>query len=309
MNDVNDNISPPAPLGNHDRVVRGIVFAALAFFLLAVMNAMAKLLSDTHHVVEIAFYRNLFAIIPFLLYILATKQLHLFKTRKPKAMAFRSVFGVVSLVTTFAAFKALPMAEVTVILFTASLMIPALSFFILKEPVGIYRWGAIVVGMCGVVIMAGMNGFSGGVASLLGIGFALAGAVMHAGLGIVLRYMKTESPVTITFYFVLTGMILMGFLMPFFASIPTLEEWGMFVAIGMTGAAAQMCLASAYRNAPASAVSPFNYTGLIWASGFDIFLWNMVPGWPVFLGGFVVIASSLFIAYREKVNERKARGQ
>lgn len=301
MSDMNADSPPAQPALHKDQIIKGIIFAAFAFFLLAVMNAMAKLLSETHHVIEIAFYRNLFAVIPFLLYITATRQFHLFKTKKPRALAFRSVLGIISLVTTFAAFQALPMAEVTVLLFTASLMIPALSFFVLKEHVGIYRWGAILVGMGGVFIMAGPSGVS----SWAGVGFALAAATMHAFLGLVLRYMKTESPVTVTFYFVFAGMILTGFLMPLYASIPTPYEWMMFIAIGISGALAQICLALAYKNAPASAVSPFNYTGLIWASGFDIFLWQLIPGWPVFLGGFVVIASALFIAYREKINARR----
>ncbi len=288
-------------LPHKDQVVKGIAYAIAAFFLLTIMNGMAKFLSDTHHVVEIAFYRNLFAIIPFLIYIGATRKFYFLKTKKPKAILLRSFLGAISLVTTFTAFKALPMAEVTVLLFTTALIMPVLSFFILKERIGLYRWSAIIVGLGGVFIMAGPSGIS----SWVGVALALSAATMHACLGIILRYMKAESPVTVTFYFLLLSMILTGIFMPFYASVPTMQDWLLFIAIGISGALAQICLASAYKNAPASAIPPFSYTSLIWASGLDILLWNIVPGWPVFLGGFIIIASSLFLAHREKINERK----
>jgi len=298
------DFTPPASNQQHsDQVFKGVLFAATAFFLLAVMNAIAKVLSEEHHVIEIAFYRNLFSFIPFLLFILGTKRLHLFKTQRPKMIAFRSVFGLICLCTTFAAFQALPMAEVTVLLFTSSLLMPALSYFILKERVGRYRWAAIAIGLCGVIIMAGPSGMM----NMTGVVLALLAATMHATLGMILRSLKTESPLTVTFYFVTTGMVLSGLFMPFIATPPDTEEIPLLLGLGFTGALAQLCLASAFKNAPAAAVSPFNYTGLIWATGFDILIWQAVPGWPVFLGGFIVIGSSLFIAYRERLNEQRLK--
>jgi hypothetical protein len=62
--------SPASTPLHRDNIMRGIGFAALAFFLLAVMNMLAKILSADHHVIEIAFYRNLVSVIPFLAYIL-----------------------------------------------------------------------------------------------------------------------------------------------------------------------------------------------------------------------------------------------
>lgn len=292
-----------APSVQHrDYIIKGIAFAACAFFLLAAMNAMAKMLSDSYHIVEIAFFRNVFASIPFLIYILATRQFTLLKTQKPKALTFRCTLGAISLMTTFIAFQLLPMAEATVLLFASSLMIPVLSYFILKESVGPYRWGAILVGFAGILVMAGIGGFS----SWIGVIIGLAAATMHAILQITLRYLKTESPITVTFYFVFIGSFVTAAFLPFFATWNyTLAVWGMFIAIGLTGALAQFCLSHAFKNAPASVVTSFNYTGLIWATGFDLLIWNFVPGWPVFAGGSIVIASALFITYREHKRQKQ----
>ncbi len=279
-----------------DIPLKGIAYAATAYGLLAVMNMLAKVLAENHHIVEIAFYRNLVSVIPFLAFILITRQHHLFKTAKPKALAARSVIGTLSLVTTFTAFTMLPMAETTVLLFTTTLIVPALAYFILKEQVGIHRWSAILIGFIGVLCIVGLNGFTG---TWLGIGIALAAAMMHASLGLLLRFMKTESPITVTFYFVLTGMFITGIFMPFIASAPTSFELLLLVITGIAGGLAQFCLAGALKNAPIAVTAPLNYTGLVWASGFDIFIFQIIPGWPVYAGAAIVIAANLYVIYRE----------
>jgi drug/metabolite transporter (DMT)-like permease len=206
------------------------------------------------------------------------------------------MIGTIALVTTFIAFALLPMAETTVLLFTATLIVPALAFFILGEKVGLHRWSAIVVGFLGVLAIVGLNGFTG---SWLGIGFAIAASLMHASLGLLLRFMKTESPITVTFYFVLTGMVLTGMAMPFIATVPSAFNLFLLVCTGIAGGLAQFCLTAAIKYAPIAVTAPLSYTGLIWATGFDIIIWSVVPGWPVYAGAFVVIAANLYVIYRE----------
>ena len=57
-----------------DNIIKGMISGLLAFFMLAVMNVFAKLLSEQYHVIEIAFFRNLIATIPFLFLIFAMKK-------------------------------------------------------------------------------------------------------------------------------------------------------------------------------------------------------------------------------------------
>ncbi len=242
-----------------------------------------------------------------LAYLLVQRRPELFKTKKPKGVAFRAIIGSVSLITTYAAFAHLPMADTTVLLFTSSLVTPILVHIFLKEHVGIYRITAIAVGLCGVILMAGPTGMT----SPIGVGLALAAAIMHAMMYTTLRYLKTEDSLTVTFYFILAGAVVPGiFFMPFIAApIQNLFELGLFLMLGISGGMAQLCLANAHRHAPASLVAPLNYTGLIWATMFDIAIWAKIPGWPVFIGGAIIIASSLFIIYRENLNARKNRSK
>ncbi len=283
------------PRPHQDQIILGVIHGLLAFFLLALMSVCAKLLSENHHVIEIAFYRNVIAFIPLMIYIAATRKTHLLKTTKPVAMFFRVLVGTAGLIITFAAFKHLPLSDATVIFFTATLLAPALSFFILKEHVGLYRWAAIIIGFFGVILMAAPSGE----AKALGIAIAFAAAFMHALIHLFLRHLKTESPLTVTFYFFLGGFLIPAIFMPFIARAPEPDEWLLFLGVGVFGGVAQYYLTSSFSKGPIAIIAPLNYTGLIWATGFDILIWSYIPGWPVFLGGTIIIGSNLFIIYRE----------
>lgn len=287
-------------LPHQDRIIKGMMFGIAAFFVLALMNMFGKLLSTHHHVIEIAFYRNIVAVGPLLIYFILTKKTAQLRMTKKKAMFFRALNGTIGLVTTFAAYSKLPMADATVLLFTASLMVPALSYFFLKEYVGPYRWTAVGVGLLGIIIMADPSGDM----NMLGVGLALLAALFHASAGIMMRYLKTEPPLAVTFYFILCGAILCGLAMPFIASPLIGNDIWLILGIGATGSLAQLLLTSAYKYAPPAAIAPFNYLGLIWATGIDILIWHYVPEMSVFVGAGIVIACNLFIIYREHKNAR-----
>ena len=155
-----------------------------AFFMFTVMNLFAKLLSVNHSVIEIAFYRNLIASVPFLVAVFAFGRRDILVVgSKPVLVGTRAAIGALSLVTTFAAFSLMPMADTTVLLFTSTLFVPVLGVFFLRESVGPYRWAAVVIGFVGVVIMAHPSGQ----VYALGIAVALCAALLHAVLQIIWR--------------------------------------------------------------------------------------------------------------------------
>jgi len=254
-----------------------------AYFMLAVMNVFAKLLSENHHVIEIAFYRNLIAVMPFLFMIFVLNKRDIIKINsRKKSIIARAVIGTMTLCLTFGAFAAMPMAETTAFLFTASLIIPILGFFFLGEKVGIYRWGAVLIGFIGVLIMLSFNG----AITPIGITLALSAAFFQACLGTLLRSLgRTEKPETITFYFVLIGTFLAAIPLPFVASMPSLSEIPLFLGVGLTGLIAQYLLSIAFGNAPAAVVTVFNYSGIIWATIFGWLIWSDWPAHTIWIGG------------------------
>jgi drug/metabolite transporter (DMT)-like permease len=268
-----------------------------AFFLFTVMNVFAKLLSVNHSVIEIAFYRNLIASMPFLILVFAIGRRDILVIRsKPTAVGLRAVLGSISLMTTFAAFSLMPMAETAVLLFTSSLFIPVLGIIFLKERVGPYRWAAVIMGFAGVAIMAQPTGAT----YTLGIAVAMCAALMHATLQIVLRYLgRFESPETITFYFLVTGTLITALPLPFVAVKPTMAEIPLLFGVGLSGAGAQWLLSIAFRNAPAAIVTVFNYSGIVWATLFGWMIWNDWPVPAVLAGAAIVISSNMLMIWRE----------
>lgn len=268
-----------------------------AFFMFAVMNMFAKLLSTNHSVIEIAFYRNLIGSTPFLYvaFVLGRREILVIR-HKPTLVGLRAAIGTLSLVVTFAAFSLMPMAETTALLFTSSLFVPVLGVLFLGESVGPYRWAAVAIGFAGVVIMAHPSGQ----VYALGVAAALCAALMQAVLQIILRYLgRYESPETISCYFLIIGTFLCALPLPFIAVRPTWGEVPLLFGVGLSGAAAQWLLATAFRNARAAIVTVFNYSGIVWATLFGWMIWNEWPLPIVMAGAAVVIASNLFMLWRE----------
>ena len=281
------------------------MLAALgAFLMFTLMNLFAKLLAVRHSVIEIAFYRNLVAFIPFLAIALVVRHSEIMVIRsKPTLVLGRAVLGTVSLATTFYAYSLMPMADTTAFLFASTLLVPILGVIFLQESVGIYRWSAIVVGFIGVLIMIRPTGQ----VNALGVTVAMIAASMHAVLQIILRHIgKFERPETVTFYFFLAGIVLTAISLPFIAVRPTASEIPLILGVGLTGAAAQFMLSTAFRNAPAAIVTLFNYSSIIWATLFGWLIWNDWPLPAVFIGGTVVIAANLLIIWRESLLRRVA---
>ncbi len=274
-----------------------MIAAMGAFFMFTVMNMFAKLLSVNHSVIEIAFYRNLIACIPFLILIFGFGRREILIIRsKPSLVGIRAALGTVSLVTTFTAYSLMPMADTTALLFTASLFIPVLGVIFLKESVGPYRWAAVAMGFIGVIVMAHPSGE----VNTLGIVVALTATLMHASLQIILRYLgRYESPETISFYFFVIGVFLTALPLPFIAVRPTMTEVPLLVGVGLSGAGAQWLLSVAFRNAKAAIVTVFNYSGIVWATLFGWMIWGDWPLPTVMAGAAIVIASNILIIWRE----------
>lgn len=287
----------PIPMGNKENIKLGMLAGVAAFFMFAMMNVLAKMLSETHSVIEIAFYRNLFATLPFLfiIFVMGRREI-LVINQKPGGVMVRAVLGTLSLIITFAAFASMPMADTTAFLFTSSLFIPALGFFFLGEQVGKYRWSAVIIGFIGVLIMVKPTGD----VNMTGITLALSAAMMHATLQTILRHLgKFEKPETITFYFVMIGTVVAALPLPFVAKPPTIEEIPLLFGVGLTGALAQFLLSTAYKHAQVAIITVFNFSGIIWATLFGWMFWGDWPSLTIWIGGGIVIGSNIFIVWRE----------
>jgi drug/metabolite transporter (DMT)-like permease len=257
---------------------------------------------------QIAFYRSLFAIFPIVLvFAWRRKLLRSFHTRHPISHVARGVVGVVGMWLSFYGLTRLPLPEAITINYAQPLIVVALSAIFLGELVRVYRWTAVAVGFAGVVIVSWPNltlfsqpdGF--GQDQALAVVALLASALI-AGIAMLLvrRLVKSESSATIVLYFSSTATILSLLTLPFGWADLTQEQLACLTFAGICGGVAQILLTESYRHAGMSVIAPFEYTSMLLAIASGYVFFDEIPTLYTIVGGAIVIASGLFIIWREQ---------
>lgn len=265
------------------------------------MNTGAKSLQAAEmHAIEVAFLRNFYACIGVVALIAFLRKFNLFKTTYFGGHMTRSFFGNTSLIVAFWAVSLLPLADVVALWFCVPLIVLVLSAILLKEQVGLWRWAAVLIGFCAVFLIAQpavqLNNW-------LGIGVGLFSSLLIAIVSINLRHLgkKNEHPLTTTFYFLASGTLFCGALVPFVWSGQLLSSgllWPIAITAG-AGLIAQITKSEAYRLAEASLLTPFSYLSILWATVLGWLFFKEFPDFYVVLGCALLIVSNIFILWRE----------
>jgi drug/metabolite transporter (DMT)-like permease len=201
------------------------------------------------------------------------------------------------------AFSLMPLAGAIAINFSSPLFATLVSALLLKEAVGMARWAALLVGFCGVLIVTNPGADSFQIGAL----FALGNAVLYGSVTAAVRGMTaTESAETLTLYQLTLLTAFFALLLPLGWSNPTPVDAAWIVFNGASNAVGQYWWTRALHLAPASAVAPFYYLSLIWASILGFAVWGEIPTISLIVGSAVVVASGLFLIWRES-NARQAK--
>ncbi|MBL8701090.1 MAG: DMT family transporter [Alphaproteobacteria bacterium] len=292
---------PPPPASRPDRILRGIGSMIVCVTLFSIVHILVKSLASRYPIVQIMFFRSALALVPALVLIARhPRGFALLRTRRPRAHAARSMLGMFAMATMFAAFRYLPAADVVAINFAAPLFVTALSVPLLREPVGMRRWTAVLVGFVGVLVMLQPGSIRAGDHALLGSMLALASAMAYAFVVIVIRQMSRDEPsLTIVVVYMTCVATATGAVLPFVWMTPTAVDLAVFVAVGLVGGFAQVFLTRAFEAAPPAVVMPFEYLSLVVTALLAWVIWTETPGGLTMVGAAIVIASGLFILYRE----------
>lgn len=279
----------------------GICMIIASTALLSVVWMLVKALSDRYPIAEVSFFRSLFGFVPVGMVVARQGGLPQLQTERLPGHVWRSVIGVTALLLTTVSYHLLPMADAAALSFTSPLLVTALSAPLLGERVGFQRWNAVILGFLGVLVIIQPGGGMLNISAMA----ALSGALGSALVMITVRQLnRTEKPITIVFYYTLFTSLFTGLPLPFIWEDPTWQDWGLLVASGLIGGAAQICMTAALGLARAAVISPFNYVSLLWAGLFGWLFWGDVPAPHVFLGSLVVVVSGLFILYGELRKDR-----
>ncbi len=275
---------------------RAIALMTLAVGLYSIMDAMVKWLGPNYPVLELVFFRSLFAFVPIAYVLWRSRSFAGLRTSRPWGHAVRSLAGLISISMFFYAYTRMPLANVVAISFAAPLLVTALSVPLLGERVGWRRWSAVVVGFLGVIVMVKPGaGMFDEIAVL-----ALSGTVFYALVIVSIRKLsRTETPLAIVFYYALTSTLVAGAVMPFVWVMPDAEGWVLLILVGLIGGVAQFAMTRAFGLADVSIIAPFDYMHILWAALLGFFIWGEVPGNTIWIGAAIVMTSGIYILFRE----------
>ena len=177
-----------------------------------------------------------------------------------------------------------------------------LGALILREPTGWHRWGSVIAGFAGVLIVAqpGAGHFP-----LWGAACGLAGALLTASISILLRQIsRTEAPLTTVFWFSTLSLAPLGIVYAFVWQAHAPTTWLLLLGIGMLGGSAQLAMTSALRFGPVSVVVPMDYSSLLWATTAGWAVFGVLPGRWTWAGAPIIMLSGLYIVWREHLRRR-----
>lgn len=222
--------------------------------------------------------------------------------------ALRGIASTISAVLFFHCLTILPIAEATVLIFCAPLMIAPLAWWILGEKLQAPAILALAVGFAGVLItVQGAPEAVDTARRMEGVVSGVAASGLYALSIVLLRQlaMKDDAIVTAFLGNVFPALYLIGPAI-FLGAAPAMVDMPLFVVAGLTGFLLWFMLTQAYARAPAQSLAAAEYTALIWSALLGYFFFAEVPRWQVWIGALVIVAAVTLSAWH---THRQAKAQ
>ena len=277
----------------------GIFLMVITTIVFASQDGLSKYLATEYNVYMVVMIRYWF-FAAFVITISSRKQggiKQVAKTKTPLLQIFRSLLLVAEMCVTILAFTLLGLAETHAIFASYPLIIAMLSGPILGERVGWRRWLAICVGFFGILIILNPgNGIFSPYALV-----PLAGAILFALYGLLTRYAgQYDNSSTSFFWTGIVGCIAMTAIGLNFWDPVSQADWIIMLILSTSGMLGHFLLIKCYEVAEASAVQPFAYLQLIWASIIGIIIFGEQITTNVFIGACIIVGAGLFTLWRER---------
>lgn len=276
----------------------GVLLAFLAYASFSVADALIKTTGTAVSVFEIAFFTTSFSIIPAMLTKRGERWRDIYKLRHPWLVHLRCATAITSTACVMYAFTHIPFADVYAIGFLTPIGVTLLGVLVLKEHVAIHRWLLLLISFLGVllVIRPGVRELEMGHLAIF------CSVFLGAVTTIVLRYVAPrERRVSLVGLQVLYSALINGVLMLPTFTVPTWEQFAVFLCIGLMGGTGGLLLISATRRSPANIVAPVQYSQLIWAIVFGAAFFGEYPDYVAVIGLFIVLAAGLANVLTEKL--------
>ncbi|MDH3577130.1 MAG: DMT family transporter [Gammaproteobacteria bacterium] len=275
---------------------------AIAWMLLGVVGGLfldlcAKEILRTYSLPQFVLVRSVIALAILLAIAPRVGGLHSLSTDKKAWHLLRTVLGMGAMFGFFYGLSVMPLVNALTLGYTAPLMMTALSAVFLGDRVGWRRWGAVTIGFIGVLIMLrpGKGEISFAAVAILVAAFCYACQAITAR-----KLTATESTLSLSFYVIVGPMIVsMGILDSETWLRPDLTGWILFLGAGVCSVLAWIGLVNGYRAASPALLAPIEYLALVGGAIAGFLIWDEVPDIWVVVGALIIVASGLFVVYRD----------
>jgi drug/metabolite transporter (DMT)-like permease len=273
--------------------IRGAIWIMLAALWLTGMATAIKLAGKTLSPWQIVLLRAIIALV-LVSPAIVRQGGGVLRTNRARIHIMRSVFGFGGIITLTFALTHLNLALATTLGFTRSLFIIVLALIFLGERLNVKRGLATLVGFGGVIICM-QPGSAGAFNVWILVG--LAAALFAAAVSTTVKNLtRTESPLTILVW----SYCVMGS----FAAIPAILTWkqpnlheiGVILVMAVFSTLGQTCMVLGLRAGDATAVAPFDYSRLLYATAAGFLIFSEVPKLATMIGAAIIVASTLYIA-------------
>lgn len=275
-----------------------IVLALVGIFMGCVMDAVIKHLGQNYSAVLVAFWRYAFGTLVSGALVLGLRK-HLPDGAGLRRHAIRAVASTCSAVLFFHCLTVLPIAEATVLIFCAPLMIAPLARWILGERFRRMAVWALIVGFIGMLITVQGEDMSAMDARRLeGILSGVGASVLYALSVVLLRQLAQKDDAIVTAF--------LGNIFPaiylvipaiFFGFFPAIADIPSFAFTGLAGFILWLMLTQAYARAPAQSLAVAEYSALIWSALLGYFFFSEIPRWQVWIGAIVIVVAVMLSAW------------
>lgn len=294
-------VSQPATLAD-ENIPRGILLMLTTTLFFILIDTCAKQLSQTLPVTEVVWARFFFHLLVVLM-LLGRRTVRYVYTNRPVLQIFRSTMLLTTTFLFFIGIRQIDLAMASSIMFLSPILITAMSVPLLGEQIGLRRVLGVLVGLAGALIIV-RPGF--GDVPLTALYF-VAAACTNALYQLTTRMLRqSDDAYTTLLYTALVGVILATLAAPTEWIAPTPVDWGLMVAMGTCGAVGHFTLIKAFQSAPPSALMPFAYSSLIWATLFGYLVFTNLPDGYTILGALIITASGFYIFRREQQAAKRA---
>ena len=284
--------------------IRGIVWLSIGAFLFSITDVIVKLLGRKFDPMELALFRYGIGMI-ILTPIFLKMGLENLKTKKIGLHIIRMLLAMLAQVGIFITVINIPLADATAIFFSKPLFTTIIAVFLVSEIVSKRRWSATAIGFLGVIIMVRPGDGSMNLIALVGVAAALTFAIANVLIRVLSR---TEPPNRILFYYHIGGIIVFTGPAIFVWQTPIGIEWVLLISVAVLTTIGMTCFVRAFSIGEANAVGPIEYVRLIYAAIFGYFVFSEIPSLWTGVGAILIIASAIYIARDEAINNAKYNG-